>query len=96
MAGVVVWKLARDEAPEAEQFRGVLVRLSGRQMKRGRSPNGTPRPAFTEPALMAGLGVLLAALHLLERHDPDDLRRLADAALPGLLPPAAQPRRDSG
>jgi hypothetical protein len=96
MAGVAVWKLARDDSPEAEEFRGVLVRLSGRQMKRGRAPDGTPRRPFTEPALMAGLGVLLAALHLLERHDADDLRRMADAALPGLLPPAAQPRRDSG
>jgi hypothetical protein len=96
MAGVVVWKLARDDSPEAEEFRGVLVRLSGRQMKRGRAPDGTPRRTFTEPALMAGLGVLLAALHLLERHDADDLRRMADAALPGLIPPAAQPRRDSG
>jgi hypothetical protein len=96
MAGVVVWKLAREQGPEAEQFRGVLVRLSGRQMKRGTAPDGTPRRPFTEPALMAGLGVLLAALHLLERHHPDDLRRMADAALPGLLPPAARPRRDSG
>jgi hypothetical protein len=93
---VVVWKLARDDSPEAEEFRGVLVRLSGRQMKRGRAPDGTPRRTFTEPALMAGLGVLLAALHLLERHGADDLRRMADAALPGLLPPSAQPRRDSG
>jgi hypothetical protein len=96
MAGVVVWNLARDDSPEAEEFRGVLVRLSGRQMKRGRAPDGTPRRPFTEPALMAGLGVLLAALHLLERHDADDLRRMADAALPGLLPRSAQPRRDSG
>ena len=96
MAGVVVWKLARDDTPEAKQFRGVLVRLSGRQMKRGRAPDGTPRRPFTEPALMAGLGVLLAALHLLERHNADDLRRIADAALPGLLPPAARPRRESG
>jgi hypothetical protein len=94
MAGVVVWKLARDRSPEAEEFRGVLVRLSGRQIKRGRSPDGAPRPAFTEPALMAGLGVLLAALHLLEQHTSDDLRRMADAALPGLIPPG--PRRDSG
>ena len=91
MAAVVVWKLARDERPEAAEFRQVLVRLSGRQMKRGKDAAGNPARGFTEPALLAGLGVLLPMLHLLETHDPDDLRRLADAALPGMLT-----RRDGG
>lgn len=85
MAAVVVWKLARDPSPQAAQLRGVLVRLSGRQTKRGEGARG-----FTEPALMAGLGVLLPMLELLRTHDPNDLRRLADRALPGLL------RGDSG
>jgi len=85
MAAVVVWRLARDAGPEAAEFRGVLVRLSGRQMKRTKQSRG-----FTEPALLAGLGVLLPMLVLLETHTPRQLRRLADAALPGLL------RADSG
>lgn len=85
MAAVVVWKLARDQRPEAAQLRRVLVRLSGRQMKRTKNSRG-----FTEPALLAGLGVLLPMLELLRTHDPDDLRRLADRALPGLA------RADSG
>lgn len=85
MAAVVAWKLARDERPEAARLRGVLVRLSGRQMKRTKGSRG-----FTEPALLAGLGVLLPMLELLDHTDVRDLRRLADAALPGLL------RRDSG
>ncbi len=94
MAAVVVWRLARDASPEAADFRAVLVELSGRQMKRGGGPDGTPARGFTEPALMAGLGVLLPMLHLLETHDPDDLRRLADKVLPGLLP--SRGRQDSG
>ena len=93
MAAVVVWRLARDDSPAAGELRGVLVRLSGRQMKRGKGgkgPDGTPARGFTEPALMAGLGVLLPMLELLNTHDPDDLRRLAEAALPGIV------RRDGG
>jgi hypothetical protein len=80
MACVVVWQLARDGRPEAQELRGVLVRLSGRQMKRGKTARG-----FTEPALLAGLGVLIPILHLLDTHDPTELRRLTEAALPGLL-----------
>jgi hypothetical protein len=85
MACVVVWRLARDDRPAAAAMRDVLVRLSGRQMKRGEDARG-----FTGPALLAGLGVLLPMLELLEHHTPDELRHVADAALPGLL------RRDGG
>ena len=80
MAAVVVWQLARDERPEAAEFRGVLVRLSGRQTRRGDGARG-----FTEPALLAGLGVLLPMLELLRTHEVEDLRRLVDQTLPGLL-----------
>jgi hypothetical protein len=69
MACVVVWHVARSQAPEAAELRHLLVRLSGRQMKRTRP--------FTEPALLAGLWVLLAMLSVLEQYHPDDLRRLA-------------------
>ena len=97
MAAVVVWRLARDDSAEAAGFRDVLVTLSGRQMKRGKGPDGAPARGFTEPALMAGLGVLIPALLLLETHDPADLRRMVDAVLPGLLPARAdRPRRDGG
>ena len=82
MACVVVWKLARDPSPAAAELRQALVGLSGRQMKRGKEA----RP-FTEPALLAGLELLLKMLTVLERHEPAELRRLLDAALPGLRPP---------
>jgi hypothetical protein len=74
MACVVVWEVARGEGPEAEALREVLVRLSGRQMHWGKR--------YTEPALLAGLWVLLAMLDLLEHYDLQDLQRLARRARP--------------
>lgn len=80
MACTVVWKLARDKTPAAKELRKVLVKLSGRQIERGRT-----RPDFTEPALLAGLGVLIPMLLLLEQYDLDELRRLTRELLPGVL-----------
>ena len=77
MAGVVVWRLAREQSPEATELRDVLVRLSGRQMKRGKRAR-----AFTEPALLAGLGILLPMLDLLCRYDVQELRELVATVLP--------------
>ena len=77
MAAVVVWHLARSTHPQAPELRSVLVRLSGRQMKRG--PDA---PGFTEPALLAGLGVLLPMLALLEHHSVAELRQLVEHVLP--------------
>jgi hypothetical protein len=91
MACVVVWRLARDDRPQAAEFRGVLVRLSGRQMRRGTGARG-----FTEPALLAGLGVLVPMLALLEEYDLGELRALARQVLPDLSPtppPRARLRR---
>ena len=69
MACVLVWQLARAQTPQAEQLRQVLVRLSGRQMKRARP--------WTAPALLEGVWVLLSMLDLLEHHDLSKLRELA-------------------
>ena len=77
MACVVVWSLARSQAPKATEARQLLVRLSGHLMKRG--------VEFTEPALLAGMWVLLAILDTLEDYTPAQLRRLAAQFLP--LPP---------
>jgi len=57
------------ESPAAAELRTVLVRLSGRQIKRGRE--------WTTPALLEGIWVLLAMLELLEHHDLARLRQLA-------------------
>ena len=69
MACVLVWQLARAQTPQAEQLRQVLVRLSGRQMKRARP--------WTAPALLEGVWVLLSMLDLLEHYDLSKLRELA-------------------
>jgi len=61
--------LARSKAPKATEARQLLVRLSGRLMKRG--------VEFTEPALLAGMWVLLAMLDTLEEYTPAQLRRQA-------------------
>jgi hypothetical protein len=69
MACVVVWQLQADDTPQATELKTILIRLSGRQMKRNRP--------HTAPALLAGLWVMLSMLALLEHYDLDDLRRLA-------------------
>lgn len=73
MACVVVWQLAHREEPDAGALRQLLVRLSGRQMKWG--------TAFTEPALLAGLGVLLVMLDVMEQYDIEEIKRLAGLLL---------------
>lgn len=79
MACAVVWQLARDPSPEAAEARQLLIRLSGRQMKRTRP--------FTEPALLAGLCVLLTMFDVLEHYDLPTLARLAAHCHPRLQSP---------
>ena len=76
MACVVVWQLERDDSPEAEQAKRILMRLSGRSSKRTRP--------YTAPALLAGYMALLSITDLLENTDCDlrTLKRLAETALP--------------
>ncbi len=74
MAVVFVWKLERSTEPEAAPMRSLLVRLSGRLMRRGKS--------FTTPAMLAGLWVLLAMLSVLNEYDLEDLLRLAHFVFP--------------
>ncbi len=75
MACVLIWQLARSPAPEASRLRSLLIRLSGRQMKRGQE--------FTEPALLAGMWVLLAMLEILQQHEVAELQHLGQFALAG-------------
>jgi hypothetical protein len=76
MACTTVWQLARDPTPAAAEARSLLIRLSGRQMKRKRP--------FTEPALLAGLWTLLTMLDVLDHYTLADLRRAAALCLPAL------------
>lgn len=68
MACVVVWQLERATTPQALAFRDLLVRLSGRQMKYGKS--------HTAPALLAGLWVYLAMLDALQQYSPEQLQAM--------------------
>jgi Transposase DDE domain len=86
MACVVVWRLARDNSPRAAETRDFLIQLSGRQMKRGKN-----RPGFTEPALLAGLGILMPMMLILEQYHPDELRRLTTELLPLIRSEATTP-----
>jgi hypothetical protein len=72
MACVVVWRLQRRPEPEAVKLRKLLIRLSGRQMKRG--------VEATAPALLAGLWTMLSMLTVLEHYDLDELRQLIKEA----------------
>lgn len=86
MAVTLVWQLAKAPESSAMQFRELLVRLSGRQIKRG-----VGQPRFTVPALLAGLGVLVPMLCLLEQYPLEQLRKLASQTLPFPLPHRTPP-----
>jgi hypothetical protein len=77
MACLTVWHLREDPSELAGELRGVLVRLSGRQMKH--------RVESTAPALLAGLEKLLAIDDLLEEYDLQEVLALARRLLPTLF-----------
>lgn len=79
MACVVVWRLARSEHPQADAARQLLVRLSGRQMKRSKP--------FTMPAMLAGLWTLLAMLQVLEHYSVNDLQSFRNLIISNPQPP---------
>jgi hypothetical protein len=68
MAAIVVWHLQHAQTPAAERARTLLLRLSGRQVRRGQA---------TAPALLAGLWSLLSVLDALEHYDLDELIQIA-------------------
>lgn len=69
MACVTVWQLEADQSPPAQELKTLLIRLSGRQVKR-------TKPVTTS-ALLAGLWVLLSTLELLDQYRLPQLRQLA-------------------
>jgi hypothetical protein len=73
MACVVVWHLDRNQDPQAGPARELLVRLSGRLVKRGKT--------HTMPSMLAGLWVLLAMLDTLEQHSIAELATLRELIL---------------
>jgi hypothetical protein len=72
-ACMTVWALAHSQDERAVPVRALLVRLSGRLMKRG--------VPFTTSALLAGFWNFLALMDVLEEFTVDELRDLRQAAL---------------
>ena len=77
MACVVVWQLERDHSERSVEMKTLLVKLSGRQMKRTRP--------FTAPAMLAGLEKLIPLLEILQTHTVQQLHDLAKETLPPQL-----------
>ena len=72
MACVLVWEIAAAKGKKAEAFRAFLIKLSGRQMKRGKS--------FTSPALLAGLWVYLSMQEVLGSYSSEELSIFQETA----------------
>jgi Transposase DDE domain len=74
MACVVVWHVQRATEPETIALRDLLVRLSGRQVRRGHA---------TAPSILAGLWVFLSSIELLDHYDLNELKQMARHVVPG-------------
>src|SRR5262245_511794 len=81
MACVLAWRLGNSRAPQAEEARRGVMRLSGRQVEHGKDS--------TLEGLLAGIWVLLALVSVLEWQPASHLRELADFVLHGSVAPAA-------
>ncbi len=88
MACVLAWRLAHSEAPQAEEARRTVMRLSGRQVEHG--------TAYTLEGLLAGLWVLLAMADVLHEMPASRLRELARFVLGGSCEPPSTPRPEDG
>jgi len=72
MACVVVWEIAAAKGEKAQALRTFLIKLSGRQMKWGKS--------FTNPALLAGLWVFLSMQEVFDSYSSEELEALRETA----------------
>jgi hypothetical protein len=72
MACVVVWEIAVAKDKSAIQFRDLLIKLSGRQMKH--------KVYHTHPALLAGLWVYLSMQEVLQTYTSDELELMSSVA----------------
>jgi Transposase DDE domain len=90
MACVLAWRLAHSQAPQAEEARRTVMRLSGRQVEYGK--------AYTLEGLLAGLWVLLAMADVLQETPASRLRDLARFVLGGSCEPpkTPPPRQETG
>ncbi len=66
--------LMRRDSPDVQEVKELLVRFSGRQMKKGQ---------IIAPALMDGLCMLISCLQILKHYSIEELNHIASIALPG-------------
>lgn len=64
-ACTLVWKLAHTKDSKAKEFRELLVKLSGRQLDKGKE--------YTYPSLLAGFWVFLSMVEFFNHYDYDTL-----------------------
>jgi len=83
MACVLAWRLADSRAPQAEEARRLVMRLSGRQVEYGRG--------YTREGLLAGTWVLLALAECLTQMPADRLQEIAAFVRGGSVEPSAAP-----
>ena len=91
MACVLAWRLAHSEAPQAEEARRTVMRLSGRQVEYGKE--------YTLEGLLAGTWVLLAAAAALKEMPASRLADMARFVTSGSAVPevtSLSPLRDTG
>jgi hypothetical protein len=62
---VTVWAIAAAKGKDAEDLRTLLLKLSGRQMKKKQPP--------TYPALLDGLWTLLSMLEIMDAYTAEQL-----------------------
>lgn len=72
MACVAVWTIAASEEPEVADLRQLLVKLSGRQVRK--------KTGFTYPALLDGMWALLAMLQVMQSYSPEELDNIKNVA----------------
>jgi hypothetical protein len=65
---VTVWAIAAAKGKDAEDLRTLLLKLSGRQIKKKQPP--------TYPALLHGLWTLLSLLEIMDTYSPAQLNGL--------------------
>jgi len=61
----LVWKLADTKDSKAKEFKELLVKLSGRQLDKGKE--------YTYPSLLAGFWVFLSMVEFFNHYDYDTL-----------------------
>jgi hypothetical protein len=76
MASVVIWQLMSAKDAESERIRKLLIRLSGRQVRKGQA---------TGSAMLAGMWSLISMLDALEEYEIGELKGMARRVMPGYL-----------